>query len=194
MQAWNMHCFIPDHYIHSGLPQESDCCEVICSSQSNAGSCTQSILPHMHTIMQVHHVLNIVLFQGWYIHHFEDSTPIVSTIQSTLMIWCIMGLAIFLQSNTLHWQLQYCFSFYHSCNNVGELSITWEAFACSNHWLKSIGIVVASHNLTDISYKQHIYDIAEGNSTKLWMQDANECSHNLMSVAHKVSDHHLCHQ
>ncbi len=104
-----MHYFIPYHQIHLGFPQEWKLLyEVIWSFPSNARSWQQSmfltsiaswthnILLHMHTIMQVHHVLNVVLFQRWYIHHFEDDTPIISTIQSDPMIPCIMGLTIFL--------------------------------------------------------------------------------------------------
>jgi hypothetical protein len=89
--------------------------------------------------MEVHRVLKILFFQGWYTHHFEDIKSSISTIQSILMMPCIMGFIIFLHSNTLHWWLQYHLSFDHSCHIVGKLSKSWKSFTCLNHWLKAQG-------------------------------------------------------
>jgi hypothetical protein len=89
--------------------------------------------------MEVHHIFKILFFQGWYIHHFEDITPSISTIQPILMMPCRIGFIIFLHNNALHWWLQYYFSFDHSCHNVGKFSKSWKAFTRSNHWLKAQG-------------------------------------------------------
>jgi hypothetical protein len=70
--------------------------------------------------MQVHHVFKVLSFQGWYICHFENNTPSISTIQSILMMPCKMGLIIFLHNNMKNIHMFQPFSQLHNILKVKD--------------------------------------------------------------------------
>jgi hypothetical protein len=64
---------------------------------------------------------------------------------------------------------------------------------CLGHQQKYVNHTI---NPKELKYakKTYLWDCREISTTTFWRQHDNECGHNIMRVAHKISDHHLHHK